>query len=58
MEFEVRVTDAAPSDTLVEHLFRYLAVPSQSDARAKVVPSTEGQWATNRLMKAWRPRRR
>ena len=47
----MRMTDAALGDTLVENLFRYLAVPSQSDARAQVVPSTQGQWAMNRLLK-------
>ncbi|MBE7211999.1 MAG: peptidase T [Gluconacetobacter diazotrophicus] len=38
-------------ERLVRRLFRYLAVPSQSDARARTVPSTEGQWAMARLLK-------
>ena len=29
---------------LVEHFFRYLAVSSQSNAAAKTVPSSDGQW--------------
>ena len=40
------------ADRLVERLFRYLAVTSQSDARATVVPSTPGQWEMARLLAA------
>ena len=52
MDLGIPMADAKLGDTLVEHLFRYLAVPSQSDERATVVPSTEGQWAMNRLLQA------
>ncbi len=37
-------------DRLVERFLRYLAVASQSDARATVVPSTPGQWEMARLL--------
>ncbi len=44
---------AAPlADRLVERFFRYLAITSQSDARATVVPSTPGQWEMVRLLAA------
>ncbi len=52
MGCEMAIADMNLGDALVEHLFRYLAVPSQSDARATVVPSSEGQWTMNRLLQA------
>jgi tripeptide aminopeptidase len=42
--------DAALAERLVARFFRYLAVTSQSDARATVVPSTAGQWDMARLL--------
>ena len=44
-----RPTDAL-SDRLVTRLFRYLAVSSQSDADARTLPSTPGQWEMARLL--------
>ena len=35
---------------LVEHFFRYLAVSSQSNAAAKTVPSSDGQWQMAQLL--------
>lgn len=43
--------DAALAERLVARFFRYLAVSSQSDAAASVVPSTPGQWDMARLLK-------
>ena len=37
---------------LVARFFRYLAVTSQSDARATTVPSTPGQWDMVRLLES------
>lgn len=37
-------------EELVERFLRYVSVTSQSDDRAGVVPSTEGQWAMARLL--------
>jgi tripeptide aminopeptidase len=45
-----RAGDAALAERLVARLFRYLAVTSQSDAGATVVPSTAGQWDMARLL--------
>ena len=42
--------DAVLAERLVARFFRYLAVTSQSDARASVVPSTAGQWDMARLL--------
>ena len=42
--------DAGLAERLVGRFFRYLAVSSQSDARATVVPSTAGQWDMVRLL--------
>lgn len=39
------------AERLVARFFRYLAVTSQSDAAASVVPSTAGQWDMARLLK-------
>ena len=36
--------DAVLAERLIARFFRYLAVTSQSDAAATVVPSTAGQW--------------
>lgn len=44
--------DNALADTLVRRFFRYLAVTSQSDARATTVPSTQGQWDMVRLLES------
>ncbi len=38
------------ADRLVGRLFRYLAVSSQSDAAARTLPSTPGQWEMARLL--------
>ena len=38
------------AEQLVARLFRYLAVTSQSDAAATIVPSTAGQWDMARLL--------
>jgi tripeptide aminopeptidase len=43
--------DTKLADRLVARFFRYLAVTSQSDARATTVPSTPGQWDMVRLLK-------
>jgi len=43
--------DTKLADRLIERFFRYLAVTSQSDARATEVPSTPGQWDMVRLLK-------
>ena len=43
--------DAVVAERLVARFFRYLAVSSQSDAAATVVPSTAGQWEMVRLLK-------
>ncbi len=43
--------DTKLADRLIERFFRYLAVTSQSDAKATVVPSTPGQWDMVRLLK-------
>lgn len=43
--------DTATANRLVDRFFRYLAVTSQSDAKATVVPSTPGQWDMVRLLK-------
>ena len=40
------------ADRLVERFFRYLAITSQSDARATAVPSTPGQWEMARLLES------
>lgn len=45
------VADALAED-LIARFFRYLAVTSQSDASATVVPSTPGQWDMARLLMA------
>jgi tripeptide aminopeptidase len=42
--------DKLLADRLVSRFFRYLAVTSQSDARATTVPSTPGQWDMVRLL--------
>ena len=42
--------DGLLADRLVARFFRYLAVTSQSDARATTVPSTPGQWDMVRLL--------
>jgi tripeptide aminopeptidase len=42
---------AATAERLIARFFRYLAVTSQSDARATTVPSTPGQWDMVRLLK-------
>ena len=44
--------DKLLADRLVERLFRYLAVTSQSSAAATAVPSTPGQWDMVRLLAA------
>ncbi len=44
--------DAAIANRLIDRFFRYLAVTSQSDAKATTVPSTPGQWDMVRLLKA------
>lgn len=44
--------DAQLAERLIARFFRYLAVSSQSDARAETVPSTPGQWDMARLLKA------
>lgn len=41
----------ATAERLIARFFRYLAVTSQSDARATTVPSTPGQWDMVRLLK-------
>ncbi len=38
-------------DRLVERFLRYSAIPSQSDASASVVPSSEGQWRLAELLR-------
>jgi tripeptide aminopeptidase len=43
--------DTSLAERLVPRFFRYLAVTSQSDARATEVPSTPGQWDMVRLLK-------
>ena len=43
--------DAVLAERLIARFFRYLAVTSQSDAAATVVPSTAGQWDMVRLLK-------
>ena len=43
--------NAATAERLIDRFFRYLAVTSQSDARATAVPSTPGQWDMVRLLK-------
>jgi tripeptide aminopeptidase len=43
--------NAATAERLIARFFRYLAVTSQSDARATTVPSTPGQWDMVRLLK-------
>ena len=42
--------DGPLADRLVTRFFRYLAVSSQSDARARTLPSTPGQWEMARLL--------
>jgi len=42
---------AALEDRLVTHLFRCLAVPSQSDASASTIPSSPGQWDMARMLR-------
>ena len=42
--------DGVLAERLIARFFRYLAVTSQSDARATVVPSTAGQWDMMRLL--------
>ncbi|MBN8892258.1 MAG: peptidase T [Rhodospirillales bacterium] len=42
--------DQQLADQLVARFFRYLAVTSQSDAKATTVPSTPGQWDMVRLL--------
>jgi tripeptide aminopeptidase len=44
--------DGLLADRLVARFFRYLAVTSQSDARATTVPSTPGQWDMVRLLES------
>ncbi|MBE9607279.1 peptidase T [Acetobacteraceae bacterium H6797] len=39
------------AEQLIERFFRYLAITSQSDASAKVVPSTPGQWRLAELLR-------
>ena len=39
-------------DRLVERFLRYVAITSQSDARATTLPSTPGQWEMARLLAA------
>jgi len=43
--------NAATAERLIARFFRYLAVTSQSDAKATTVPSTPGQWDMVRLLK-------
>lgn len=43
-------TDPALEDALARRFLRYSAVPSQSDASATTVPSSEGQWELARLL--------
>ncbi|MGI4953786.1 MAG: peptidase T [Janthinobacterium lividum] len=43
---------ASLPDQLVQRFFRYLAIPSQSDARATMLPSTPGQWRLAELLAA------
>lgn len=43
--------NAAAAERLIARFFRYLAVTSQSDAKATTVPSTPGQWDMVRLLK-------
>jgi tripeptide aminopeptidase len=47
---QTRAPASALADRLVGRLFRYLAVTSQSDAGATMVPSTSGQWDMARLL--------
>lgn len=47
---QTRAPASALADRLVGRLFRYLAVTSQSDAGATMVPSTPGQWDMARLL--------
>ncbi|GBQ66277.1 peptidase T [Ameyamaea chiangmaiensis NBRC 103196] len=42
--------DDALIERLVERFYRYVAIPTQSDARAAKVPSTPGQWDLARLL--------
>ena len=42
--------DAVLAERLIARFFRYLAVTSQSDAKATMVPSTAGQWDMARLL--------
>ena len=44
--------DAMLADRLVDRFFRYLAITSQSDARATTLPSTPGQWDMAHLLQA------
>jgi tripeptide aminopeptidase len=44
--------DTALADRLLPRFFRYLAVPSQSDASATTVPSTPGQWDMAKLLES------
>lgn len=44
--------DRQLAERLIARFFRYLAVTSQSDASATVVPSTQGQWDMARLLEA------
>jgi tripeptide aminopeptidase len=47
----MQTDESALAERLVARFFRYLAVSSQSDAAATVVPSTPGQWDMARLLK-------
>ncbi len=42
--------NTATAERLIARFFRYLAVTSQSDAKATTVPSTPGQWDMVRLL--------
>ena len=44
--------NAATAERLIARFFRYLAVTSQSDAKATTVPSTPGQWDMVKLLKS------
>ena len=44
--------DGELAERLIARFFRYLAVTSQSDARATTVPSTPGQWDMMRLLES------
>lgn len=46
----MQADESALAERLVARFFRYLAVSSQSDAAATVVPSTPGQWDMARLL--------